>query len=769
MTEDRDDIGRAERAARAYFAGQAGEVGFEPLEPATLRTRVRRHWGRVALAAVACLAVAVAVPLAVWRGMSDPIAATPEPEPGFGWTRTAPAPLGPRFGSVTAWVDREFLVIGGWEGGPCPPGAVCDMAPPTLRDGARYDPAGDTWHPMAAAPAGFGRDFSTAAAWGGALYLTDWSGDGSFWAYYPTDDRWLQHADPPAWGTLVTSELGPVLVVGGQGAVSYQYIAGSDEWTALPAGPLAECSDRQGFDVDGTLLVLAECAEHPETGLKLSTYDPIEGSWSDAVAVAGDVQGRAVHAAGRLVWPDPLTPVSSLHPSGILDVAGQTWREVDASRPPGPLAYRAMVGSTGYLALDGLGLVAANGRLLDVATAGWVDVADAPVADRWDPVRVAGPAAVLDCFGYVYAGETAEAGGSFAPDCHLLSRGTPPSPTQAPPVTPEPSGSPLAWEQVLDGADPVPTDPLLVAANGSYYLIGGYVLDDQVDDVQLTAGSRYDPATGDWQPIADLPDAAVSRPYTLNADVVGTTVYVHISFEETGELWAYDTVADTWTRVGQTDETEHYLGTEDGLVRFRLLGEGTAGPAPQLLGDSGWTDLPPPPLVPEPAAEVFRLGDHEIGLETDGRVVVLDTAGRRWGEPSGQGPTANRSALAAGGAVAFVYPPDNEGEFSPNNKHGLDVVTYRDGTWDHPGVLLEDGGLGSYTGPAAGRWVAVTGNLLDPASGEWLRLPALPGSDYGWDSRIVAATTTSVMTCFPYWADRDRTRTEDGCYLLRLP
>jgi hypothetical protein len=250
---------------------------------------------------------------------------------------------------------------------------------------------------------------------------------------------------------------------------------------------------------------------------------------------------------------------------------------------------------------------------------------------------------------------------------------------------------------------------------------------------------------------------------------VGDVVYVHLSFEELGELWAYDTASDAWRRVGPTDETEHYLGTEDGLVRFRLSGDPTPATVPQLLTDDGWEDLPAPPVDPEPSAAVFRLGDHSIALLSGSRVIVLDTATRTWGRASEPGDIADRRPLGAGGAAAFVRTPDTGGEFLPNHKVGLDVVTYRDGAWHHPGVLLEDGGLGSYTGAGTGRWVAVAGNLLDPSTGDWLRLPALPGSDYGWDARIVAVGDDSVMSCFPYRVDRDRTWTEDDCYLFRVP
>ncbi len=776
MTDHDLDLSRAEAAARRYLADEAAAVGFRPLDPDALkparRSRRRAGW----LATAACVAaVLVAVPLALRPGGT--IAATPEPEPGLAWTKTAQSPLEPRFGAFTAWLGEEFLVVGGWTGGPCPPGAMCDLAPPDTRDGARYDPRSDTWRTIAALPTGFGRGYGTGAAGLGAFYAVSYAeAEAALWRYDPAADVWQQLAEPPAWGELVGSPEALLLVTGDESPAGFRYDPQADAWTALPAGPLDACTTRQGLADAGSLVVVAECGTPGATEFaddpQLATLDLRSGAWTPAVALDSAVRGRAVLAGGRLVWPDLLSVVSSVSSPGIYDLAAGRWFEVAVDRPSGPLAYRGMVGSTGYLALDGLGLAAADGHLLDTATGRWVEVPDPGVPSRWDPIRVAAPAALLDCFGYEYTDDE-QREGRYVPGCRLLSAPTGPEPSVAPTSDStqagEPPASGLVWEEVLPAADPVPTDPLLVAADGSYFLMGGYVLDNEIDDVQLHSGRRFDPATGQWRPIADLPQVPVSRPYTLNADVVGTLIYVHLSFEETGELWAYDTVADAWNRIGPTDETDHYLGTEDGLVRFRQLGEGPDGPAPQLLTESGWTDLPGPPLVPDPAADVFRLDDHAIGLETDGRVVVLDTAGRTWGQPSEAGSTANRRALGAGGAVAFVYPPDDEGEFLPNHKYGLDIVTYRDGSWGHPSVLDQDGGLGSYIGAGPGRWLVVTGNLFDPATGDWLRLPALPWSEYGWESRIVAATNDSVMTCFPYSVDRDRTLTEDGCYLLRLP
>ncbi|MDQ7994069.1 MAG: hypothetical protein AAGC63_16710 [Propionicimonas sp.] len=759
---------RPERAARAYFADQSREADFAPLDPVDVVGRSsRRRWTGIGVAAAACLAIALVVPLAL-RGWlpGAPITATPEPEPGFAWTETAAPPLSPRFGAVTAWIDGAFFILGGWEGRPCPPGAMCDMAPPTLLDGARYDPATDAWTSLAALPVGMGEGYADSAVADGRLYVMSYVGDGSLLAYDPGVDSWRKLETPAAFGRLVGLDDSLAMVVGGGPSVGYDYHPDSDTWSPWEAGPLDSCLDFQGFGAGDRVVVLAGCSEDPGADRRVGSYDPADGTWTAAVPLDAAVEGEAVYAAGHLVWPDALTPVSSSHSEGILDIADGSWQQVDIAQPSGPLGYPEVVGSTPHLALAQEGLVAANGRLLDVTTAAWVDVPDLARNERWDPVVVAAPSSLLSCFGYEYADADRQAGHQ-GQDCQLLAREASgdPDPTVAP--VPEATDPGPAWDEVLAGTDPIPTDPLLVSANGQYYLMGGYLRGDGGDDVQLYTGSRFDPAADRWLPIASLPEVPVSRPYTMAADVVGDIVYVHFSFEESGELWGYDTVADAWHEVTRTDETEHYLGTEDGLARFRMLGEGASAPAPQLLTTRGWEDLPSPPVVPEPSATVLRLGDHSLGLVSGGRLSVLDTRTRSWGEPSEPGDVADRRPFGAGGAAVFVRTPGTAGEPSSDDKDGLDVVTYRDGGWEHPAAPVADGGLGSYTGEGGGPWVVVAGNLFEAATGQWRLLPALPGGS-GWESRIVAASTDSVMTCFPSRADGEQTTTADGCYLLTL-
>lgn len=72
--------------------------------------------------------------------------------PQSGWTRIAEGPLSPRQGEMVVWTGREMLVIGGYDGPPCPPNADCVVGDLPLTDGAAYDPVNNNWRSLADLP-----------------------------------------------------------------------------------------------------------------------------------------------------------------------------------------------------------------------------------------------------------------------------------------------------------------------------------------------------------------------------------------------------------------------------------------------------------------------------------------------------------------------------------------------------------------------------------------------------------------------------------------
>ncbi|MFT3771092.1 MAG: hypothetical protein QM820_37225 [Minicystis sp.] len=159
----------------------------------------------------------------------------------------------PRRYHATIWTGKEMIVWGG-DGEP-------SMSSP-LGEGARYDPAADTWAPMSSEGAPSPR-WSHAAAWTGTLMIV-WGGVGCSggvgdgWlecsggaAYDPAKDRWT--AVTPKGGPIAVSGHRAlwtgdrVLVYGGALAPPFGglYDPASDRWTPtalLPMKPRVDSS-----------------------------------------------------------------------------------------------------------------------------------------------------------------------------------------------------------------------------------------------------------------------------------------------------------------------------------------------------------------------------------------------------------------------------------------------------------------------------------------------------------------------------------------------
>ena len=159
------------------------------------------------------------------------------------WTPTAGSPLGPRAGHTALWTGDKMLVWGG---------AYGDFAGERA-DGAAYDPAMDSWRSLAESPL-VGRYLHTAVwtgeemiVWGGSddaetegfegapkRYL----GDGA--AYDPATDSWRPLAEAPftphAEHTAVWTGSEMLVWDGIEGAT---YDPAADTWRRLPTSPLS--------------------------------------------------------------------------------------------------------------------------------------------------------------------------------------------------------------------------------------------------------------------------------------------------------------------------------------------------------------------------------------------------------------------------------------------------------------------------------------------------------------------------------------------------
>ena len=170
-----------------------------------------------------------------------------------GWRKLAAAPLRSRYSASAAWTGREMIVWGGaWRAG---------NASIWLDDGAAYDPAGDRWRRLANSPlSGRSEAFiawtgSSVLIWGGQKRdsITGFGDEYSDGALYdPAKDTWKPMAKWPLterYGARAVWTGKRLVVWGGASAAAGKdpppladgaaYDPADDKWTTLPAAPLA--------------------------------------------------------------------------------------------------------------------------------------------------------------------------------------------------------------------------------------------------------------------------------------------------------------------------------------------------------------------------------------------------------------------------------------------------------------------------------------------------------------------------------------------------
>jgi hypothetical protein len=304
-------------------------------------------------------------------------AQTSDPEnagaaPDTAWRTVAESPLSPRDMAVAVSLGDRVLVVGGGDGSPCPPNADCavpDEVP--LLDGAIYDPAADSWAPIADAPVhlgGFTGHVSGTGVIGDVAYfllpsVTD--EPPALLSYDVSADAWDELPPPPIEGW-------PALVAAGDELVAYMpsheeygeriaptdplppdvvYDPMTDTWDELPVDPHRPSFDRKMVATAAGLVLLAKDLV-PEPGVDppivraavLDATSLAAGEWStlpDGEILWTDGFGWT---GGLLVNPDQgsadggeINNWGSSYPAGgILDPATGTWSELP--EPPGARA-----------------------------------------------------------------------------------------------------------------------------------------------------------------------------------------------------------------------------------------------------------------------------------------------------------------------------------------------------------------------------------------------------------------------------------------------
>ncbi|MCW5954071.1 MAG: hypothetical protein KIT69_17610, partial [Propionibacteriaceae bacterium] len=548
MPDEFTDQSRAERAFTDLFADRAAQEDFPPLDPASLTKPGRRGWpvwlGPVAAVAAIAVVVAVAVPL--WFGRPVPAAPT-----GSGvWQQTAPIPIGQRYGAVSLWAQDAFYILGGNahcglddQGNPRPEGICRDSLPSrgeSRADGARYDPATDSWTKLADAPVPIGAGQGVMA--GNAIYVVTEPLDEEappVLRYDPAADSWTelpQPADPGqrkvrqllTWGGGLYAASVPAHCADLECAeIIHVWDATTNAWTEYASGHPA-------LYYGGSATALASTSDGfvvlTDTGAAAFTAD----AWHDLPDVPFQYPGAA-YTVGDIV-----VAISDAGQTYSLDLTDPVWLR----RSPPTTGEGGLAGTDPWISSarfsDGQHAVA-HGQLLDPVAGTWTDVPTLPNPD-WTFGSFAGNGSqILAC----YVGPP----GSMN-DCYSLELGDP--------TTTEPPPAPVnAWL-------PIPSSPLeprtqaLTAWLGDEFLVvGGWSCGDDAAELgpedgvacssrefQATDGAAYNPGSNQWRTIATPP---VGLDAGSSTAVIGQTLYA-ISVMAEG-FWAYDAGTDTWREL----------------------------------------------------------------------------------------------------------------------------------------------------------------------------------------------------------------------------
>lgn len=258
--------------------------------------RQRRSFVRAAFALLVVGGLAAAAMSIANRDDAGHVSTGPTADAGQisgAWRRMAESPLGPRDQGIAVWTGTEVVVAGGSSTPPCPADADCLVDLEPLADGAAYNPTRDTWRPIADAPRAFVRG---EAIWTGTdvLVLAEVRGEPDMlWAYDPRADSWARRADPPQNGFRNLAWTGEswagITSHGSRDETGWRYQPDTDTWSALPADPLGDLSDRS-LVWTGTDVVLLG-GRYDQKGA------PPNGLW-EAAALNGDESWRRLPASG---------------------------------------------------------------------------------------------------------------------------------------------------------------------------------------------------------------------------------------------------------------------------------------------------------------------------------------------------------------------------------------------------------------------------------------------------------------------------------------
>ncbi|HEX4823296.1 MAG TPA: kelch repeat-containing protein [Candidatus Polarisedimenticolaceae bacterium] len=400
------------------------------------------------------------------------------------WTATstgAGVPTG-RFSHTAVWTGTRMLIWGGNDNGPAH----------QLGDGARYDPASDTWTSMSLAGAPAARR-SHVGVWTGTR-LVVWGGETGFSSverldsggrYDPVADTWLptrtNPSDPKRTSHTATWTGAELIVFGGirsfttspaQVADPRRYDPATDTWSMTASTNVPSIRSGHIAVWTGSEVIVWGGTNGTDLG-DGGRYDPAADTWTP-IPAAGGPSPRSGHTA---VWTGARMVIwgggASTNTGALYDPGSGSWSttSVGANVPSGRSGHSAVW--TGHeMVVWGGGTANTGGRYI-------------PAQDAWLPTSTAGAPSGRQYHTAVWTGSKMIIWGGLVGPGNTSTGGAYDPFNDAWTPTSLASGVPTGRSN--HAAAWTGTEMVVWGGNSSGTMLGD--------------GGRYDPATDSWTPI----------------------------------------------------------------------------------------------------------------------------------------------------------------------------------------------------------------------------------------------------------------------------
>jgi hypothetical protein len=258
------------------------------------------------------------------------------------WRSTSTSSAPDARGLHTAvWTGSEMIIWGGLD--------TEGITGHPLNDGARYDPATNTWTPIATTDAPEAR-YGHTAVWTGSEMIV-WGGEGDSGYLYtggrynPTTDSWtsISTSNAPegrSYHTAVWTGSDMIIWGGGPGVThglntGGRYNRATDTWTDTSTTNAPEARTGHSAVWMGSQMVVWGGNRYLNNG---GRYNPTTDSWTDTTTTNAP-DGRSGHTAvwtglRMIVWGGDREHVGSLNTGGCYDPIHDTWTHTSTSNAP---------------------------------------------------------------------------------------------------------------------------------------------------------------------------------------------------------------------------------------------------------------------------------------------------------------------------------------------------------------------------------------------------------------------------------------------------